>query len=90
MHTCSYFWIRLIELQLNKLETKNPLLAKGLLNLSCGEYEIWTHALVLSNDGLAIRCITALPTLQWAEDEGLEPPRALTRRFSKPLPYQLD
>ena len=41
------------------------------------------------DDGLAIRCITTLPTLH-AEDEGLEPPRPWGRRFSKPLSYQLE
>ena len=39
--------------------------------------------------GLAIRCNTIMRTLL-AEVEGLEPPRAQTRRFSRPLSYQLE
>ena len=42
---------------------KNPLLLRGFLLSPSGEYEIWTHAWFLHHDGLAIRCITTLPTL---------------------------
>ncbi len=43
-----------------------------------------------SFNGLANRRFQPLSQFpKEAEDEGLEPPRAQTRRFSRPLPYQL-
>ena len=42
---------------------KKPHQLRRGLCFSCGEYRIWTYATNLSVDGLAIRCITTLPTL---------------------------
>ncbi len=62
---------------------------RGCPSTKCGEQGIRTLTGENLPGGLAIRCNTIMRTLL-AEVEGLEPPRAQTRRFSRPLSYQLE
>ena len=61
LHICDYDWS---SGGVINCKIKTPSIKKGFVCFSCGEYKIWTYASELLDDGLAIRCITTLPTLQ--------------------------